>query len=124
MSGQRAAPCPAEALALSSGAFQPFPSPFTRRLARRTVMGSPGAFVRGEKRLRKMRLGNDPIFYHFKEAFVGFAESQKKDHQFNPITSFPWCCVAKIKIKPPLFNGQKAKPDNLTSRRRQWVHPG
>lgn len=55
---------------------------------------------------------------------MGFAESQKEDHQFNPITSFPWCCVAKIKIKPGLFNGQKAKTDNLTSRRRQKVHPG
>lgn len=85
-------------------------------------MGS-WAFVRGEKRLRKARPGNDPIFYHFKEAFVGFAESQKEEHQFNPITSFPWCCVAKIKIKPPLFNGQKAKPYNLPSRRRQCGTP-
>ena len=82
-------------------------------MARRTVMGSR-AFVREEKRLRKMRPGNDPIFYHFKEAFVGFAESQKEDHQFNPITSFPWCYVAKIKIKPPLFDGQKAKTYNPT----------
>lgn len=90
----------------------------SHRLARRTVMDSR-AFVRKEKRLRKIRPGNDPIFYHFKEAFVGFAESQKEDYQFNPITSFAWWCVAKIKIKPPLFNGQKAKTYNLPSRRRQ-----
>lgn len=103
---------------------EPYPSscPCRAHLARRRAMGS-WAFVRGEKRLRKARPGNDPIFYHFKEAFVGFAESQKEEHQFNPITSFPWCCVAKIKIKPPLFNGQKAKPYNLPFRRRQCGTP-
>lgn len=121
-SGQPAAPCPAEALALSSTGPYPSSGPSRADLARRRVKGSR-AFVRGEKRLRKTRPGNDPIFYHFKEAFVGFAESQKEEHQFNPITSFPWCCVAKIKIKPPLFNGQKAKPCNLPFRRRQWCTP-
>lgn len=86
-SGQPAVPCLAEALALSSRAPYPSSVPARAHLARRRVMGSR-AFVPGGKRLGKTRPGNDPIFYHFKEAFVGFAESQKEEHQFNPITSF------------------------------------
>jgi len=108
-SGQTAAPCPAAGLALSSGGSQPSPRPSPRR-GREPRWWASRAFVREEKRLRKTRPGNDPLFYHFKEAFVGFAESQKEGHQFNPITSFPLCCVAKIKIKPPLLSGQRAKP--------------
>lgn len=62
----------------------------------------PGPSVRTRRRCAEPgapRVRARPAAAALRRRLWGFAESQKEGHQFNPITPFPWCCVAKTKNK-------------------------
>lgn len=85
-------------------------------------MGSR-AFVPEESALERRVLETTRYSITLRRRLWALLNPRRKNINLIQLPLFPWCCVAKIKIKPLLFNGQKAKPYNLPFRRRQWCAP-
>lgn len=84
---------------------------------------APGPLCREKSALERRVLETTRYSITSRRRLWALLNPRRKNINLIQLPLFPWCCVAKIKIKPLLFNGQKAKPYNLPFRRRQWCAP-